>query len=491
MKKFQYEKLAVAVILVGGVFPSLVCEHSALSPEHDNWPMFMHDYRNTGYSPSAAPDSPHLLWTFDTEQRLFSSPVVYNGTVYQGGRGYLFALDAETGEILWSSRLPVVGSTPIVTEEYLYVGTCNGMAALNSENGELIWQVQLVDFKCDPWGDDLPSFLSSSPIETEKGIVMCAHRNILYSTANPFPEGINRIVCLDPKNGTLLWQYHYFVRAGYSPALIDGRIVLNSEQLKILDVETGQELWSYATDPLGDTSPVVTDSTIVTVSSDDGIVYAFDLDTQELLWTHSMDTLVLSTPAVYENEVLIVTYDETIYALDEETGDVLWDKNVKEESHFPGFEVIRNVQAGFSSSPAIADNKVYVGLWSGTFLCLEVDTGEILWKYETGGSIKASPAIADEKVFISSTDGKVYCFGIDPETYFEKAEGYRKQRETEKAKEFYIRAQDYYESQGDQKMVKKCEDRLEDKTNFWIETIAIICTIIGVAVICLKRRRTK
>ena len=489
MKKFQYEKLAVAVILVGGVFPPLLCEYSTLSPENDNWPMFMHDYKNTGYSPSAAPDTPHLLWTFDTEQRLFGSPIVYDSTVYQVGRGFLFALDAETGDILWSSRVPVVGSTPFVTEEYLYVGTCNGIAALNSKTGELLWQVQLVDFECDPWEDDRSSFLSSSPIETEKGIVMCTHRNILYSTANPFPEGINRVVCLDPEDGTLLWQYHYFVRAGYSPALINERIIVNSEQLEILDVETGEQLWSYATEPLGDTSPVVTDSTIVTVSSDDGIVYAFGLDTQKLLWTHSMDALVLSTPAVHENKILVKTYDETIYALDEETGSVLWEKNVKEESHFPGREVQRNVQASFRSSPAIADNKIYVGLWSGTLLCLEVDTGEILWKYKTDGSIVASPAVAGEKVFISSTDGKVYCFGIDPKTYFEKAEKYRKQKNTERAREFYVRAREYYKIQGDQEMVTKCEKRLEDKDYIRIEVPVIACIIIGALLIYWKRCR--
>lgn len=486
MKKFQYEKLAVAVILVGGVFPSLLCEQSTLSPENDNWPMFMHDYKNTGYSPSAAPDSPHLLWTFATEQRLFGSPVVLDGTVYQVGRGFVFALDAETGDIQWSSRVSVIGSTPFVTEEYLYVGTCDGIAALNPKTGELLWQVQLVDFRCDPWKYDPSDFLSSSPIETEKGIVMCTHRNI-YNTNNPFPEGINRVVCLDPKDGTLLWQYHYFVKAGYSPALINGRIILNSEQLEILDVETGEELWSYATEPLDDTSPVVTDSTIVTVSSEDGIVYAFDLDTQELLWTHSMDIPVLSTPAVYGNRILVITYDETIYALDEETGNVLWEKNVKEESDFPSFDVLRNLQASFRSSPAIADNKVYVGLWSGAFLCLEVDTGETVWKYKTEGSIVASPAVACEKVVVASTDGRVYCFGIDPETYFEKAEEYRKEGNTERAREFYVRARDYYQAQGDKEMVTKCEERLKGEYS-WVLIFVATC-VFGALLIYWKIHR--
>ncbi|KYK35848.1 MAG: PQQ-binding-like beta-propeller repeat protein [Theionarchaea archaeon] len=491
MKRSQHKNFALAMLLTVGMllFTPYTC--NTVSDKHANWSMFMHDLQNTGYSPSAAPDTPHLLWIFDTEQRLFGSPIVYNGTLYQVGRGSLFALDAETGGTIWSSELPVIGSTPFVTGESLYVGTCNGIAALNSKTGKPIWQVQLADFECDPWNDDLSNFIASSPIMTNTGVIMCTHRNISASYGYPNPEGINRVVCLDSETGTLLWQHPLDDRAGYSPAFIEGRVFINSTQLRVLDDETGQQLWSY-TDAKGlyDTSPVIDHNAVVTISTDEGSVYQVDITAQELLWKCDLDSHVISTPAVHSNRVIVVTIEETIYALDENTGSVLWKREVHVESNFSAHDVLKNATASFNSSPAIADNKIYVGLRSGTFLCLELDTGEILWQYETKGSIIASPAVADEKVFMASTDGKVYCFGIDPETYFQKAEQYDKQGNTEKAREFYMRAKDYYESQGNSEMIKKCEKKLNSRRYLWVAVVLVGCMIICAMVVYWKMHKS-
>jgi outer membrane protein assembly factor BamB len=489
MKKSKSTRLVIAVMLVGGVIPYLALGDDSHVYKDEDWPMFMHDYQNTGYSGSAAPDSLYLLWTFDTGQRLFASPVVCNGTVYQAGRGSLFALDSETGDLIWSSELPVVGSTPFVAGDSLYVGTCNGIAAVNSKTGGLLWEVQLVDFSCNPWKDETSFFLSSSPIATDTGVIMCTHRNMLYDTANPHPEGINEVVCLDVKDGTCLWRYRYIERAGYSPALLDKLIVLNSDQLRFLDVRTGQQLWSYETGFLSDTSPVITQSTLVTTSSEDGTIYAFDIKVRDLLWTRCLNDLVFSTPAVHNNRIIQMTYDESLYVLDEKTGSVVWKKDLWEKPSFSVMDIAQNRQAGFSSSPAVADNKIYVGLASGTFMCLKLDTGDISWKYRTEGSIVASPAVADERVFVASTDGKVYCFGIDPATYFQKAEEYRKQKDMERAREFYLRAEEYFQSKGDLNMVRKCQKRLSKGINTWLVVPLGLCILGGLLILYKKKSK--
>ena len=491
MKRLQCKIAILVVVFGGGVLFTLPC-CSNVSEEDTDWPMFMHDLFNTGYSPSAAPDSLYLLWEFDIGERLFGSPVVSHGTVYQVGRGSLFALDLETGEIQWSSNLPVVGSTPFVTGEYLYVGTCNGIAALNSRTGELLWQVKLANLNCNLQDDNFPVFLASSPILIDKSVIMCTHHNvdmILPSLSESDPEGINRVVCLDSETGTLLWEYSLNHRAGYSPAFRDGEIIVNSLDLKVLDSKTGEELWSYLDLWLCDTSPVVSGQRIITVREDDGVVFTIDSITHELLWEHSLNSYVFSTPAVHNSRIIVVTRSGAIFALDETTGNVLWKKEIQEKPDFSAYDELRNASANFLSSPAIADNKVFVGLWSGTFFCLRLDTGEILWQYKTEGPIVASPAVAGEKVVVASTDGKVYCFGIDPETYFEKAEEYRKQKNTERAREFYVRAREYYEIQDNREMVTKCEKRLEDKDHIWIEIPVIICIILGALLIYWKRRR--
>jgi outer membrane protein assembly factor BamB len=480
MKRVQLKKCVVGVLLAVVFLLPYTC--STVSNKQANWPMFMHDIQNTGCSFSAAPDSSHLLWTFNTEQRLFGSPIVYNGILYQVGRGFLFAIDAETGELVWSLGLPVIGSTPMAIDESLYVGTCNGAAALNLETGDLIWHTQLADFTCDPWNDDLSNFIASSPKVTDTGVIICTNRNISASYGYPDPEGINRVICLDSETGALIWQHALNDRAGYSPAIIDERVFINSTQLRVLDEKTGQLVWLYS-DAKGfyDSSPVINHGCVLVIAEDKGIIHQIDIITQELLWKYDLSSTVISTPAVHDNKVIVVTSEEMILALDEKGENILWKRECYTESDFPAHDILKNAAANFNSSPAIADNKIYIGLRSGEFLCLNLDTGETLWQYMTVGSIIASPAVADERVFISSTDGKIYCFGINPETYFDKAEKYEEQGDTDRTKEFYTRAREYYQSQDDQDMVKKCDARLQEGSYSWI-VVLVGCLILGVLI---------
>jgi outer membrane protein assembly factor BamB len=61
------------------------------------------------------------------------------------------------------------------------------------------------------------------------------------------------------------------------------------------------------------------------------------------------------------------------------------------------------------SSPAVIDNRVYIG--SGNDLvCMDADTGIVLWRKQTGSFIDSSPAVVNGKVYIGSSDGKIYCF---------------------------------------------------------------------------------
>ena len=69
------------------------------------------------------------------------------------------------------------------------------------------------------------------------------------------------------------------------------------------------------------------------------------------------------------------------------------------------------------SSPAVFDDKVYVGSWDNKVYCLNASTGAHIWNYTTGGKVMSSPAVADGKVYVGSNDGKVYAFGRERATF--------------------------------------------------------------------------
>lgn len=86
------------------------------------WRNFGHDLSNTRVQPrekSISPADVPLLtpaWTFSTEQAeaegdFTGTPIVADGCLYAGtNRGWLIALNADTGELVWKAKLPRGGS---------------------------------------------------------------------------------------------------------------------------------------------------------------------------------------------------------------------------------------------------------------------------------------------------------------------------------------------------------------------------------------------
>jgi len=74
----------------------------------------------------------------------------------------------------------------------------------------------------------------------------------------------------------------------------------------------------------------------------------------------------------------------------------------------------------FSSSPAVADGKVYAASWGGVLYCFDAATGERkwTWKSETGIPIHSSPAVANGRVYVGEGlhmdgDCSLYCIAED------------------------------------------------------------------------------
>jgi outer membrane protein assembly factor BamB len=78
------------------------------------------------------------------------------------------------------------------------------------------------------------------------------------------------------------------------------------------------------------------------------------------------------------------------------------------------FKPLRELKSpeGFvNTAPAIANGHIFAGSDDGHVYAWNLETGELVWKFKTGGKVRSSPAIAGGKLYIGSDDGFVYCFG--------------------------------------------------------------------------------
>ena len=68
------------------------------------------------------------------------------------------------------------------------------------------------------------------------------------------------------------------------------------------------------------------------------------------------------------------------------------------------------------STAAIADDLVFLPDFSGYLHCIDANTGEEYWVYDTFAAVWASPLVADGKVYLGDEDGDVVILKASKET---------------------------------------------------------------------------
>src|SRR5919199_368542 len=81
------------------------------------------------------------------------------------------------------------------------------------------------------------------------------------------------------------------------------------------------------------------------------------------------------------------------------------------------FKTERVVEAWFSS-PTVADGVLYVGSDDSYLYALNVQTGELKWKFKTGDVVYSSPSVVAGVVYFGSHDGNLYA--VDAKRGIEK-----------------------------------------------------------------------
>ena len=352
---------------------------------NDWWPMFHHDLLHSGLSTSAAPEDNQVMWSYQTNYFISSSPAVSHGRVYIGSwDSNLYCFDMDSGNLLWNfSTNGEITSSPAVAYGKVYVGSEDtNLYCLNANDGTLLW-----DFRTN-------YIVESSPAVADGKVFFGSNDGSLY--------------CLNADDGTLLWRYQTDNVILSSPAISNGKVYCGTTDGNYfcLDSTTGNILWLHT---IGDgtySSPTIDDCKMY-IGTNDKNVYCFDASDGTVLWNYSVQNEVHSSPAIAGDYLYIGISDGVVegrlLCLQKDTGTYVWSYQV---------------YGGVECSPAVADGKVYFGSdpccgFPGYLFCLNAVTGAEIWQYDfnTEYHMKSSPAVAAGKVFVGSADGKLYTFG--------------------------------------------------------------------------------
>ncbi|HMB91438.1 MAG TPA: PQQ-binding-like beta-propeller repeat protein [Rhodothermales bacterium] len=153
-------------------------------------------------------------------QAVVSSPAVDGGRIFFGGRdGYLYAVDAQTGQQQWQFNYEVswVLSSPAVADGAVYAGTSDGrfVNALDAATGEEQWRLAT------------PSIVWSSP---------SVAGDLVY-----FGCGDGFLYALDRQTGEEQWRFRTGGGVYSSPVIAQGTVYVGSDDGVLYAITDGPE----------------------------------------------------------------------------------------------------------------------------------------------------------------------------------------------------------------------------------------------------------
>jgi outer membrane protein assembly factor BamB len=171
--------------------------------------------------------------------------------------------------------------------------------------------------------------------------------------------------------------------------------------------------WSFDTGGPIFASPVLANDTIY-IASASGALFALDLETGKERWKFTSRMPIASTPALSGGTLYFVSSNGALAALDAATGKPKWIFATEYERRFeakglhgygPSGQTMPDAWDVFTSSPVVAEGKVFFGSGDGNFYALDAASGVLQWKLPMRDVVHASPAYADGTVFIGSWGG--------------------------------------------------------------------------------------
>jgi len=308
------------------------------------------------------------LWLYKTDGRIYSTPLITEGTVYFGsGDSSFYALDRSTGAEKWQYKTNgAVHSSPASFGNLVLFASSDGVLhALESKNGTLVWQ-----FKAEK------------------------------------------------EEMTDLWDYYLS-----SPAVADTLVYWGSGDGKVyaIDANNGIKKWQFQTGAAVHATPVIYEGDVY-VGSFDGFFYCLSLENGALQWkfnttgaTYFPKGAVQRSAVIDDEMVYFGSRDYNFYALNAEKGYGHWN--------------FRHTGGWFVAPPLVEGDYVYAGTSDGhTFYCFHKKNGEIIWQAELNMRVYGRAAYHKGLVYFGTFGGDVLGMNAltgKPEFKF-VTEGYKK-----------------------------------------------------------------
>ena len=423
----------------------------------NDWPMYGHDPERTSINNETTLNLSNIgqltkLWTFKTQNVVAANAAVVGYTIYVGSwDGYEYAIDSQTGALDWKTYLgetvgypwcgpPQAGVTSgaTVINGTLYVGGGDSYwYALNAQSGAILWKVYVANNSAKTgyynWSSPLiyngyayvgAASLGDCPLAQGKLLQVSLRDHKVVRTLNIVPNGqvgggVWSSPVMDTKSNTI------FLTTGNENALTQiyaqSILALDPQTLTVKDSWRLPEKNAITDSDFGGTPALFQTSTgkpMVEVVNKNGILYALQADNLKAgpVWQQyiaeggpspdsgdgSVSTALFIGGRLYMaggNTIINNSgYQGSVRALDPDTGKVLW----------------QHKTTGAILGALTYSNGMIFTSAGNVLEVLNAKDGSRVASYTLDNQIYAAAVVSHGQVILGNTDGYVYDFGLSP-----------------------------------------------------------------------------
>jgi outer membrane protein assembly factor BamB len=331
------------------------------------WPQFQSGPSFTRFSAGPAPEAPDIMWKTNITG-IQSYVSAFNGKVFVTTRTTVFALDHDTGRIIWNTTVPAPGRWPAVykiDDAHMVIGN----SCLDPETGTILWTS--ANFTANA------AFFAASTYSPEE--------KMFYVKTTSIVQGWN---FSDPSNPpTLAWETYVSGggSAGSGIQYGDGKVFPGSFEphQMALDAKTGKVLWDVETKSGMIFNGAYYQGKFFRGGPFDNTFYSFNGTTGQILWGFNPGTndgYWCSGLAAAYDMVYGLNKDGHLYAVDVDTGKLVWKYKGPGPLFFPGHPVVADGKIYATTGQSAAFDPSTGTHSKSEFVCLDAYTGRAIWK---------------------------------------------------------------------------------------------------------------
>ncbi len=163
-------------------------------------------------------------------------------------------------------------------------------------------------------------------------------------------------------------------------------------------------LWTFKVEDAVRSKPLVQGDTVYVTSYDNNL-WALDIESGELRWKFATEGGIGSSPTYSGGQIYVSSSDSRLYAIDPSRGSLLW---------------THKTEGRIYSTPRADTGLVFVGSDDGYLYALRPGAASVreLWKYQVMSPVRSTPLVYNDNVFVGTDSGDVLCLDLSGEIHW-------------------------------------------------------------------------